>query len=335
MIRVGILGMGIRGTMYAQGLAQNRDAELVGVSDINPKQLGFTSEKWSVPGYPDFESLLIREEPEAVIICTPDFAHCEPALLAANNGIHMMIEKPLATTEAEAAKIVQAVKANDILCQVAFENRWNPPFVQIKNAVENGELGDISLVNARLNDTIWVPTEMISWAGKSSVGWFLLPHIVDLAIWLSAKVPTKVYAVANKVILPASGIDTYDTICTTISFAGDMQAMFETSWVLPESSPAVFDFRFAILGDGGAMHVNSQEQMIHKFTDRFTYPGSLFLDIDGQTRGFPLYMLDSFIACVKDGGTPLASVEEGYQVTKVVEAVHQSILSGVPITLLA
>jgi len=333
MIRFGILGMGIRGDMYAQGLGQNRDAELIGISDINLKTSEKASIKWGVTGYQDFGDLITEGCPDAVIICTPDFAHCKPAIQAAEAGVHLMIEKPLATSEIEAAQIVEAVQANRVICQVAFENRWNPPFVQIKRAVENGDLGDISLVNAKLNDTLWVPTEMIPWAGDSSVGWFLLPHILDLAIWLSGKTPQKVYVVANKAVLPALGINTYDSICTTVSFADGMQAVFENSWVLPESAPAVFEFRFNILGDRGAMHVNSHEQMVHKFTDRFSYPGSLFLDVHGQVRGFPLYMLDSFVECIQDGKAPLATVEEGYLVTRVVEAVHQSISLGQPVDL--
>jgi len=143
----------------------------------------------------------------------------------------------------------------------------------------------------------------------------------------------KVYSVANKELLPTLGFDTYDTICTVVSFEDGMQAIFENSWILPESSPAVYDFRFSILGDKGAAHINSQEQMVHKFTDRFTYPGSLFLKIHGHTRGFPLYMLDSFITCIMEDQDPIATVEEGYLVTKIVEAVHQSILHGNPIIL--
>jgi len=333
MVRTAIIGMGIRGMMYAQGLAQNQDAELVGITEINPQTLKVSSQKWKVPGYRDIHSLLGECSPDAVIICTPDFLHYEPAIHAAERGIHLLIEKPLATTENEAAKIVDVVRSHDIICQVAFENRWNPPFVQLKNTIDSGDLGNISLVNARLDDTIWVPTQMISWAGLSSVGWFLLPHILDLAIWLSGKKPIKIYAVANQTRLASMGINTYDTICTTITFEDGMQALFENSWVLPESSPAVFDFRFAILGDKGAVHINAQEQMIHQFSDRFTYPGSLFLDIHGQTRGFPLYMLDSFIESVKCGKEPLASVEEGYIVTRTVEAVHQSIRTGEPVIL--
>lgn len=333
MIRTAIVGIGIRGNLFAQGLRQNPDAALVAICDANPILLAEAGEKWTVPGFGDFGQMLKEQKPDAVLVCTPDFAHRDFVIAAARRGVHVMVEKPLATSEEEARQVLEAVQDAGILCQVAFENRWNPPLVRVKQAIEKGELGDVSLVSGRLNDTRFVPTQMLSWAGRSTVGWFLLPHLVDLAIWLSGKKPRQVYAVANKTVLPALGVDTYDTICTTISFHGDMQALFETTWVLPESSPAIFDFKLEILGDRGAMHVDIQDQMVHQSAERFTYPGTLVIDVHGQTRGFPLYMLDSFVACIKHGTQPLATVEEGYEVTRVVDAVHRSIVSGQPVVL--
>jgi predicted dehydrogenase len=333
MIRTAILGMGIRGNLFAQGLAQNPDAALVGVCDVDAGSLAAASERWDVPGSDDFNRLLDEQRPDAVLICTPDFAHREYVIAAAERGVHVMVEKPLATSEGEARQILEAVQAAGIICQVAFENRWNPPIVQIKQAVERGDLGDISLISGRLNDTLYVPTQMLSWADKSTVGWFLLPHLLDLAIWLSGKKPAQVYAVANKRVLPELGVDTYDTICTTVSFHEGMQALFETSWVLPQTLPTVFDFKLEIVGDKGAMYGDMQDQMLHQNTDRFTYPGTLAVDIYGQQRGFPLYMLDSFIESVRDGTQPLATIEEGYEVTRVIDAAHRSILSGQPVAL--
>lgn len=333
MIRTAIVGMGIRGNLFAQGIQQNPDARLVGVCDVEQAKLIAASAEWGISSYNDFGQMLKQEKPEAVLICTPDFAHRKYVVAAAQQGVHIMVEKPLATSEKDAQAMSAAVQAAGVICQVAFENRWNPPFVKAKQAVERGELGDISLVNARLNDTRYVPTQMLSWAARSTVGWFLLPHLVDLAIWLSGKRPSKVYAVANRKVLPSLGVDTYDTICTTLSFEGDMQALFETTWVLPNSSPAVFDFKFEVLGDKGAMHVDVQDQMVHQSTDRFTYPGTLVLDVHGRMRGFPLDMLDDFVSSVKHGTPPLATIGEGYQVTRVIDAVHRSIESGQPVVL--
>jgi len=333
MVRTAILGMGIRGNLYAQGLKQNPDAELVGISDLNDRALRKAGDAWGVPAFGDFNAMLDELKPDVVLICTPDFAHRDSVLAAAARGVHIMVEKPLATSEKAAREMRDAVESAGVLCQVAFENRWNPPFIQIKRAVENGELGDISLISARLNDTIFVPTKMLNWAGRSTVGWFLLPHVLDLAMWLSGKKPVKIYSVANKSVLPARGVDTYDTICTVVTFAAGMQAMFETTWVLPESLPTIFDFKFEILGDKGVMHADCQNQMVDASTDRFAHPGTLVLDIHGTTHGFPLYMLDSFIQSVRSDEEPLATIQDGYEVTRVIDAAHRSIESGEPIAI--
>ncbi|MFX0066531.1 MAG: Gfo/Idh/MocA family protein [Candidatus Hermodarchaeota archaeon] len=333
MIRTAIVGMGIRGNLFARGLNQNPSTTLVGVCDINSQSLTSASKNWGVPGFKDFEELLKKQSPEAVIICTPDFAHYKYVITAANHGINILVEKPLATSKEEAREMMAAVQTQGVICQVAFENRWNPPFVQVKEAIKSDKLGEISVINAKLNDTLFVPTQMLKWAGKSTVGWFLLPHLVDLAIWLSGKKPSQVYAVANKKILPSLGIDTYDTICTTLRFHDDMLALFETSWILPESLPSIFDFKFDITGSRGTIHVDVQNQMMDQSTDRFSYPGTLMVDIYGKTYGFPLYMLDSFIETVKKRTEPLVTIEEGYEVTCVIEAVHRSIETGQPIVL--
>ena len=333
MIRIAIVGMGIRGGLFAQGLRQNPDAELVAVCDANAITREAARVEWGVPGFTDVREMLDREGPDAILICTPDFAHRDYAVAAAEHGVHVMVEKPLATTLDDADAILVAVQRAGIICQVAFENRWNPPLVRAKQTIESGALGDVSLVSARLNDTLYVPTRMLSWAAQSTVGWFLLPHLVDLAIWLSGKQPSHVYAVANKSLLPSLGVDTYDTICTTLSFHGGMQAMFETTWVLPDSSPAIFDFKFQILGDKGVLHIDVQDQMVHQSTDTFSYPGTLVVDVHGKTRGFPLDMLDAFVDSVKHGTPPLATIQEGHNVTRVIDAVHRSIQSGQPISL--
>ena len=87
-----------------------------------------------------------------------------------------------------------AVRRAGVLCQVAFENRWNPPYLAAKEAIERGDIGTVLSLNSRINDRIDVPLSMLSWGATSSPGWFLLSHTVDLARWLSGQEPVRVYA---------------------------------------------------------------------------------------------------------------------------------------------
>ncbi len=81
------------------------------------------------------------------------------------------------------------------------------------------------------------------------------------------------------------------------------------------------------------MHVDVQDQMVHQSTHRYTYPGTLVFDMHGQKYDFPLYMFDSFIESVMHGTKPLATVEEAYEITRIIEAVHHSIAAGRPVVL--
>jgi predicted dehydrogenase len=127
-------------------------------------------------------------------------------MLAAQKGIHIMVEKPFSTLVEESEEMLAAVKSAGVKCLVAFENRWNTPFVAVKEAVQNGEIGKIITVNSRLNDTIYVPTKMLKWSKGSTPGWFLLPHATDIALWVKESKPVRAYAVGTKKKLVSMGI---------------------------------------------------------------------------------------------------------------------------------
>src|SRR5207244_3684269 len=159
--------------------------------------------------------------------------HREAVEAAAERGLAILVEKPLATTLEDAAAMAAAVRQAGVLCQVAFENRWNPPYVAAKEAIERGDVGTVLSLNSRINDRIDVPLGMLSWSARSSPGWFLLSHTVDMARWLSGREPTRVYAQGQKRVLSGKGLDTYDTLQAIVTFDGGLSAVFEASWILP------------------------------------------------------------------------------------------------------
>ncbi|MFB0537849.1 MAG: Gfo/Idh/MocA family protein [Anaerolineae bacterium] len=150
LIRVGIVGVGIRGRLFAHAVAQNCDAWLVALSDVDSQVLADAATRFAVPGYADYREMLEQEQPDALIVATPDFAHCQPVLEATRRGIHLLVEKPFATMGAEAEQMLEVVEQAGVRCQVAFENRWNPAFFRARGTIARGELGEIELMNERL-----------------------------------------------------------------------------------------------------------------------------------------------------------------------------------------
>ncbi|MFC4598720.1 Gfo/Idh/MocA family protein [Cohnella hongkongensis] len=328
-IQFGIVGMGIRGKLFADTLLQNPYAQLTAVSDAFPSTLAQCVEKYGVPGYADVKEMLDKEQLDALVIATPDFLHREPVLLAAERGLHFMVEKPFSTRVEEAEEMHEAVVRSGVKCMVAFENRWNSPFVAVKEAVRSGELGSLLTMNARLNDTIYVPTQMLKWSKGSSPGWFLLPHAADIALWLKPEAaPVSVYAVGTKKKLAGMGIDTYDSIQSVVSFDDGTNAAFTTSWVLPESMPLIYDFKYEIIGDQGALYVDLADQMVRHAGGTYRHVHTLGTPINGQFTSAPSYMLNAFVDHVRMDTAPEAGSAVGLLNTRLIDAIHRSAASG-------
>ncbi|GGK03798.1 dehydrogenase [Lentibacillus kapialis] len=328
MINIGIIGMGTRGQIYAETIKQSEHAVVAAITDISNESLELNTKKFNTKGYTDFEEMFEQEELDAVIVATPDFLHKEPVVLAAEKGVHIMVEKPFSTDLKEAAEMVKVIRQNGVKCLVGFENRWNSPFVAVKEAIDNGELGEINALNSRLNDSIYVPTKMLGWSLNSTPGWFLLSHSIDLACWLKNINPVSVFAVGTRKKLVSMGIDTYDSIQATVTFSDNTHATFTSSWILPENMPLLYDFKYEIIGENGSLHVDLHDQMVKKAAKSYEHLHTLGTPIDGRLTSAPSQMLISFIENILYDAEPIAGPEEGLLNTKIVSALHKSIKEG-------
>jgi predicted dehydrogenase len=328
MIKVGIIGMGIRGSMYANTIEYNPFAEVVGIVEADGSRRKDAEKQFKVNAYETMENLCDDHDIDLMIIALPDHVHREAVLFSASRACHMLIEKPLATSAQDARVMLDAIRKAGVKSLVAFENRWSPVFISAKEAVEADELGDVLFINTCLNDSIVVPTEMLGWLAKSSPAWFLFPHTVDMTLWLTGKTVSSVYARGTKKVLVERGIDTYDSISAVLNFADGSTATHNTCWVYPESIPLVYDFRFDIVGSRGAIAVDLRDQMIHKMTASYTHPPVLGRYIYGKPVGFAAEMLNSFIDDIRLDREPLVAIDDGVEVVEIIDAIHRSVEEG-------
>ena len=328
MIRVGIIGMGIRGNLYADTLKFNPYAEVTAFSEKDEGRLKEAASKCDVPHYSDFHEMLEKEQMQLVIVALPDHLHKDAVIMAAEKSLHLLIEKPLATSAEDAKQMVQAIKKAGIKALVGFENRWNPAFISAKEAIDAGELGDIRHVFTCLNDSIYVPTKMLGWASKSTPAWFLFPHTIDMTLWLTGKKVSSVYGRGVKKVLKEKGIDTFDSITALVEFTDGTPGTYNTCWIYPESIPLVYDLRFDLVGSKGAISVDLRDQMIHKMTTTYTHPPTLGRPIHGKPLGFAAEMLNSFIDNIRLDTDPLVDIDDGFYVVNVIDKIHRSIKTG-------
>ncbi len=342
----GVIGVGVWGETHLKAYSSSPIVDLVGICDKNAELLGRRQSEYGVPyATGDYKELLAREDIVAVSVVTPDFLHKEVAVAACEAGKHVLIEKPMATTVADAQAMADAARASGVKLMVDFHNRWNPAMYGLRQAIENGEMGEPQVMTLRLNDTVYVPTKMLSWGGTSTVVWFLGSHSLDLVTWLFGDRITRVYSVARSRVLAAKGVNTPDFFHTIVELKGGGVAHVENCWIMSTAMPTVFDFKCEFIGSEGTAFIDcSSHRMLQKFSSKeispiSSSPGTSYPDVavatevHGKPGGFGIESILHFADCVVHDKEPLVTPEEGVRNVAALVAVHESAAKGLPVEL--
>jgi len=341
-VRLGVVGVGIWGRMHIRAYLQHASADLVGICDRDGKRAAATAREFGISKYFTDVDALLAEGLDGISIATPDAAHADAAIKAATKGVHVLVEKPLATTVAECREMIAAARAKGVYLMVDWHNRWNPPCYAAWRAIRDGELGEVSYVYYRLSDTIYVPTKMLPWAGESSVMHFLGSHSLDTTCWFVGAAPERIYCRRKEGVLAAQGISTADMYLTIADFANGATAVIENSWVLPQSAPSLIDHKCEIIGTKGVIYLDlTHGQTLAKYTQKTPagFPDSSFPDVfvtpevHGRQLGFSVESMYHFVECIRDGKAPLTCGEDGLRNTRLILAAEESARRGAPVDL--
>jgi predicted dehydrogenase len=332
----GVIGAGILGEEHALVFSHTPEIQLVAVCDVNGDRAKALAEKYGAPHwYTDYQELLKNPDIQAVSVATPDFAHRDITVAAAQAKKDILLEKPLATSLKDAEEVARAVKAAGVKLMVDYQNRVNPPFVAAKKSVDAGEIGRPAYGYIRLSNTTWVPMEMLSWSSKSSSLWFLGIHCIDMMRWLLSDEVKRVYAVTRSGILKGLGIDTQDFHVAIAEFQKGAVVTFENAWILPRSQPMVYEFKLELLGSEGEVNVNtSHTGAFEKHTGgKMAYGDVLGSTPTGSRRlgGFVKEAIAQFVDAVLYDAPVLGTLEDGLAAVRVADAIERSEASGQPV----
>jgi len=335
-LRVGLIGTGVWGDTHLKAYTYDPLVELVCICDKNEELLAQRAEEYGIADTtPDYQELLARDDIEAVSVVTPDFLHKEIVMAAANAGKHILVEKPMATTVEECKEMMLAAEENGVTLMVDFHNRWNPAFTEIKAKLDEGALGDPLMITLRLNDTKFVPTQMLSWGGQSTVAWFLAAHAADLARWLFDSEVKRVYSVSRSTVLKAEGYDTPDFFHSILEYDNGAVAHIENCWIMSDSMAAVCDFRGELICSEGTCIMNIIANRVvevyeNKAGANLPLPIAL-AEIQGEMRGFAIESIRYFAKCIREGTEPFITPIDGLRNTETVVAIHESAKIGQPV----
>jgi predicted dehydrogenase len=334
-LKMAIVGAGIWGENHAKIYKAHPFCEVVAICDQQKDKAQAVAGKMGIPNvYDNYEEMFKNSGCDAVAIVTPDFAHAAIAIKAAEYGKNMLIEKPLATTKEDVYAMLEAFAKHKVRVMVDLHNRWSPAFNVAHQSVEKGELGGIYSGYMRLNDIKWVATDMLSWAAKSSVLWFLGSHSVDTLRWFFNDDIKRVYSVSREGVLKGLGVDTVDTYLTTLEFKNGGIAQMENGWITPNANPCVNDIKFNICGDKGMISLDvSSHNLIQKYTDKSVAVPDIVVQhsVFGFPKGFAFESIRSFVDCLLSGEEFHVSVEDAANTSIAILAIMESAKTRTPV----
>ena len=204
-LRIAVVGAGapnIATSCHLPAISQLPNVELVALCDTNEAGVRQEAAKWDVPYYTDFKDLLDNDRVQAVDICTPDWCHCEQTVMAANAGIHVLCEKPIALTMDESEQMAKAVRTAGVIFMAGHQMRFSSIYQKAREAVATGSIGEIVYGRIAAKGAYYPYPEDSRYRKKETGGQFVHngAHLVDsLFFVLGMSEPSSIFARSKSV----------------------------------------------------------------------------------------------------------------------------------------
>lgn len=237
---VGVIGCGgIGSRVHVPNYARNPRVRLVAVADIEVERARAVAEQWGVEAYyEDYRDLLARPDVDAVSVTTPVFMHAAPAIAAMEAGKHVLCEKPIARTLAEADRMVETAERCGVLLTMGYQPRFSRLWERAKQVLDDGLLGRIIGVNTVSYGKAGLPAPWFLDPAKAGGGIFMDWGIYTAYMlqWLAGPVVAVSATIrAFRTEYPAGGVlvkdvQVEDTGVATLEFASGALGVWYQTW---------------------------------------------------------------------------------------------------------
>jgi predicted dehydrogenase len=352
---VGLIGCGKVGQIHAAALRSIADAELTAVCDVSAERVRTFADRYGTRGYTDVDAMLREGRVEAVVIGTPHPLHAAPAVRAAEAGVHVLVEKPMAATLADCDAMLAAANRAGVLLGVISQRRLYEPVRRMKEAIDAGKIGRPALGVFTMyswREAAYYQSD--PWRGKwdTEGGGVLVnqsPHQLDLLRWFMGPVAEVSGYWAN---VNHPGVEVDDTAVAVLRFRNGGLGAIVTSVA---QKPGIYTkvhvhgtsgASVGVETDRGATFIAGMTAIAEPaLNDVWTIPGeehlltafqaedrARFTQIDATTHYHALQIQD-FLRAVRGGRPPLMTGEDGRAVVELFTAIYRSNQEGQPVLL--
>jgi predicted dehydrogenase len=324
MIHVAVIGYGYWGPNLVRNFQETEDARMAVCCDMNPQRLAQVEAKYpTVVTTTEYDEVLKDAAIEAVVVATPVATHYEYARKALEHGKHVLVEKPLACSVAEAESLIEIAAKRDLTLMVDHTFIYTGAVRKMKEIVEHEDLGDLYYF-----DSVRINLGLIQ--RDVNVLWDLAPHDIAILDHLVEEQPVSVCA--NGACHIRNGIENIAYL--TVYYESGLIAHFHNNWLAPVKIRTVLvggSKRMILYDDMEVSEkvkvydrgINNDPERLHDTLISYRL-GDMWAPKLDQTEALRLVAAE-FIDCIQTGRRPTTDGINGLNVVKILEAAEMSI----------
>ena len=327
-LRVGLAGLGSMGRNHLRVIGANPATTLAAIADPEPDALAAATASSGADGWSDPLAMIGEGGLDAVVIAAPTTAHVPLALAAIERGVPVLVEKPLAATNDEAARIVDAGRAAGVPVQVGHVERYNPAVLKLGELLREGWLTTIFAIVSRRAGPFPARIRDVG------VTVDLATHDADMLSWIAGERPTRVYAE----LAQRKHASHEDLLFGLLHFPSGASGMLDVNWLTPAKRR-----QLTVIGEEGMFELDyltqrltftksdlAHPQLIAGYAPTFT--GDV-LEIAVETHEPLQAQLDAFVRAIRDGSRPYVDGEDGAWAVRIANALLEAASSARPVSL--
>jgi predicted dehydrogenase len=339
-IGIGIVGCGNVARIHAEAIRRVPDLSLVSACSRSAESARRFGKENGVPYYTNLADFLADPKLEAVAVCTPSGTHAEVGCAAAQEGKHVLVEKPIDITVEKADALIDTCRFADVRLGVAFQSRFLDATCLLESAVRQGRLGRPVLASAYVK---WYRDEAYyasaAWRGTLHMdgGGALINqaiHTLDLLAWIMGPV-TRITALSDRLLHPQ--IEAEDTLVATLRFQNGALGVIEAA----TSVYPGFKRRLEITGTEGTVVLEGDNLSVWALRDKSPNPlpaGTEISDGSGNAMAISCEghrrVMEDFAEAIRYGRSPRVDGRSGRTSLELVRALYESARQqGTPVPL--
>jgi myo-inositol 2-dehydrogenase/D-chiro-inositol 1-dehydrogenase len=327
MLKVAVVGTGFIGSVHAKNLACHPGAELVAVNDVNLESAKRIAATTGARVVANVTEIFDSKDVEAVLIATPTDTHVDYLKCAAQAGKAIYCEKPIGLYYQEAEQAVSVVQATGVPVMLGFNRRFDASHMAVKQAIDQGEVGKIEIVQLTSRGPRPPSIEYIKVSGGQMRDQTI--HFFDLLRWLTNDEPVQVYAIGAALVNAAIGkAGDVDTSIVSLQMASGALCQIDSS----RRAAYGYDERIEIFGSDGLVESRRQN-----FRGMSVYKGRKIIEDGLHPNWFErieqsyYQALDAFVGAVVQGIAPSPSLEDGLKAQLLADQATDSLKTGHPV----